>query len=185
MSLNNKLRWTSALLLLALFATSGTLFAQAQTGNIYGTVADTQGAKIPGATATVTGIGAPRVVVTDADGVFRFLGLSPGEYVVKVELEGFNTYEIPTPVNVNRQVTLEVILSAAVSETITITGESPMLDERKSITGATISQAELEQIPTARDPWSLLTQTPGVQNVMGIVGFLFGLFGPSSTASSR
>ena len=43
------------------------------------------------------------------------------------------------------------------------TTESPLIDERKITTGASISNLELEKIPSARDPWALLSQTPGVQ----------------------
>ena len=45
---------------------------------------------------------------------------------------------------------------------ITVTAESPLLDERRVATGATVSQTELEKVPTARDPWAVLQKTPGV-----------------------
>jgi Ca-activated chloride channel family protein len=47
-------------------------------------------------------------------------------------------------------------------DVITVTAESPLLDERRIGTGAVVSQAELEKIPTARDPWAVLQTTPGV-----------------------
>jgi len=47
-------------------------------------------------------------------------------------------------------------------ETITVTGESPLLDERKIAKGTIVSQHELEEVPSARDPWAVVTQTPGV-----------------------
>jgi Ca-activated chloride channel family protein len=50
----------------------------------------------------------------------------------------------------------------AVEDVITVTAESPLLDERRITTGATITQTELERIPTARDPWAVLDDTPGV-----------------------
>jgi Ca-activated chloride channel homolog len=49
-----------------------------------------------------------------------------------------------------------------VSECITVTSESPLLDERQISTGSTVSQTEMEKIPTARDPWAVLQSTPGV-----------------------
>jgi Ca-activated chloride channel family protein len=49
------------------------------------------------------------------------------------------------------------------AEEITVSHESPLLDERRISTGATVSQTELEKIPTARDPWATLQQTPGVK----------------------
>jgi Ca-activated chloride channel family protein len=48
------------------------------------------------------------------------------------------------------------------SESIMVTAESPMLDERRITTGCTVSQTEIEKIPTARDPWAVLQATPGV-----------------------
>src|SRR6185503_6092809 len=57
---------------------SGAAAAQLQTGNLYGTVKDQQGAPLPGVTATLTGQGAPQVQVSNAQGQFRFLNLAPG-----------------------------------------------------------------------------------------------------------
>ncbi len=148
---------------LLLLAVGGTAFAQLQTGNLYGTVTDDKGAALPGVTVTLSGQGAPQVQVTNAQGQFRFLSLSPGTYDLKSELEGFSTIDYPNIViNVGRNTTIEVKLSPAVEDVITVTAESPLLDERRISTGATISQTELEKIPTARDPWAILQSTPGV-----------------------
>jgi hypothetical protein len=148
---------------LLLLAVGGTAFAQLQTGNLYGTVTDDKGAALPGVTVTLAGQGAPQVQVTNAQGQFRFLSLSPGTYDLKSELEGFSTIDYPNIViNVGRNTTIEVKLSPAVEDVITVTAESPLLDERRISTGATVSQTELEKIPTSRDPWAVLTTTPGV-----------------------
>jgi len=148
---------------LLLLVAGGTAFAQLQTGNLYGTVTDDKGAALPGVTVTTTGGGAPQVQVTNAQGQFRFLGLAPGSYQMKAELEGFSTIDYPNIViNVGRNTQIEVKLSAAVEDVITVTAESPLLDERRISTGATVSQTELEKIPTSRDPWSILQSTPGV-----------------------
>lgn len=137
--------------------------AQLQTGNIYGTTNDNEGAPLPGVTVTATGPGAPQVQVTNAQGQFRFLGLSPGSYSIKAELEGFSTVDYPNvAVNVGRNTTLEVTLTPAVEDIITVTGETPLLDERRVGQGATVSSDDLARVPTARDPWSLLSQAPGV-----------------------
>jgi hypothetical protein len=45
---------------------------------------------------------------------------------------------------------------------VTVTAESPLLDERRIGTGATVSQTELEKVPTSRDPWAVLGTVPGV-----------------------
>ena len=148
---------------LLLLVAGGTAFAQLQTGNLYGTVTDDKGAPLPGVTVTASGQGAPQVQVTNAQGQFRFLGLSPASYQLKAELEGFSTIDYPNIViNIGRNTQIEVKLSAAVEDVITVTAESPLLDERRISSGATVSQTELEKIPTSRDPWSVLTSTPGV-----------------------
>ena len=148
---------------LLLLVVGGTAFAQLQTGNLYGTVTDDKGASLPGVTVTLTGQGAPQVQVTNAQGQFRFLGLAPGSYDLKAELEGFSTIDYPNIViNIGRNTSIEVKLSPAVEDVITVTAESPLLDERRISTGATVSQTELEKIPTARDPWAILQSTPGV-----------------------
>ncbi len=149
----------AAMLLLAVVPS----FGQAQSGNLYGTITDDQGAALPGVTVTLSGQGAPAVQVTDAQGRFRFLNLSPGSYRLDAQLEGFSSVEYPTiTVNVARNTEIEVTMNAAVEDVITVTAESPLLDERRISTGSTVSQTELEKIPTARDPWAILQTTPGV-----------------------
>ncbi len=141
----------------------GTAFAQLQTGNVFGSVADDKGQALPGVTATLSGGGLPVVATTDAEGNFRFIGVSPGVYKLESTLDGFSpvVYEEVT-VNVGRNTTLNLTMNAAVADVITITGESPLLDSRKISTGATVDKTELEKIPSARDPWVMLATTPGV-----------------------
>lgn len=141
----------------------GAAFAQLQSGNLFGTVMDEQASPLPGVTVTLTGPGAAAVQVTNAEGEFRFLSLSPQSYQLKAELEGFSTVEYPNvSINIGRNTTVEVTLASAVEDVITVTAESPLLDERRISTGATVTQTELEKIPTARDPWAILQSTPGV-----------------------
>jgi len=160
---NGITRKVAGLALVLALVLLGAAQAQLQTGNLYGTAVDAQGAALPGVTVTLTGGGAPQVQVTDAQGKFRFLSLSPGSYAMKAELEGFSTVDYPTiAINVGRNTSIEVTMSAAVEDVITVTAESPLLDERRISTGATVSSTELEKIPTARDPWAILQTTPGV-----------------------
>jgi hypothetical protein len=150
-----------AVLLLALAALP--VFAQEQTGDLYGTVIDDQKQPLPGVTVTVTGVGAPLVQQSDAQGKFRFLNLYPGSYALKAELEGFSTVERPDlTIRIGGKANIEITLSGAVKDVITVTGESPLLDERKIEQGTNVSTVELDKVPTARDPWSLLSQAPGV-----------------------
>ncbi len=155
-------RWALALAL-ALLASGTAVYAQIQTGNVFGSVVDDKGQALPGVTVTLSGGGLPVVTTTDAEGNFRFIGVSPGTYKLESTLDGFSpvVYEEVT-VNVNRNTTLNLTMNAAVADVITITGESPLLDTRKIATGATVDKTELEKIPSARDPWVILQTTPGV-----------------------
>ena len=152
------LMFAVALLLLASFA-----FGQAQSGNLYGTVKDDKGSPLPGVSVTLSGVGANQVQVSNAEGEFRFLGLSPGSYKLDAELEGFSMLEYPNVVvSLGRNTTLDLTMNAKLEETITVTTESPLLDSRKIETGSSIAKTELEKIPSARDPWVILQTTPGV-----------------------
>jgi hypothetical protein len=155
--------WLLAVFAVLLLPLATPAAAQLQTGDLYGTVVDQQGQALPGVTVTLTGIGSPQVQTTAADGEFRFLGLYPGSYKLTAELQGFSTLEYPDiSIRLGGKSTIEVTLSSAVQDVITVTGEQPLLDERKVNQGANIPAADLDKIPTARDPWSLLSQAPGV-----------------------
>lgn len=150
-----------AALVSLLLATSG--LAQFQSGNIYGKVQSKDGAPLPGVTVTLTGIGAPQTSVTDTQGNFRFINLSPGGYALKGELSGYGSVTragINVRVAQNADVTLT--LNPALNEAITVTAEAPVLDVRKTGTGIDVSKVELEKVPTGRDPWVILQQAPGV-----------------------
>ena len=138
-------------------------YAQLQSGNIFGKVAANDGSALPGVTVTLTGIGAPQTFITDAQGDFRFLNLSPGQYTLKAELAGYGTAtRSGVTVNIGRNAEVAMTLNPSVSQTITVTAEAPLLDTRRTGTGATVTEVELEQVPTARDPWVILQQVPGV-----------------------
>jgi len=139
------------------------LFAQLQTGNIFGKVQAKDGSALPGVTVVLTGVGAPQTFVTDAQGNFRYINLSPGTYSLKAELADYGTSSrqgISVSVGQNADVTM--MLNPSVAESITVTAEAPLLDARRAGTGATVTRVELEKVPTGRDPWVILQQTPGV-----------------------
>src|SRR5215470_2256027 len=146
-----------------LLASGGALMAQLQTGNLYGKVSDQTGAALPGVTVTLDTGEAPEIQVTNAQGEFRFLSLAPAAYKIKAELQGFSPVEYPhIVINVGRNTNIELTMNSAVEDVITVTSESPLLDEKAIRTGATVSQNELQKIPTARDPWTVMQTTPGV-----------------------
>ncbi|MBV8203085.1 MAG: TonB-dependent receptor, partial [Acidobacteria bacterium] len=137
--------------------------AQLQTGNLVGRITDSAGAVLPGVTVTLDTAAAPQVQVTNARGEYRFLALSPAAYRVKADLAGFSSVEVDdVEVSIGRNTHLELVLSAAIKEEITVTTEGPLLDPKVIRAGTTLSQTELQEVPTTRDPWSLLQSTPGV-----------------------
>lgn len=119
------LTYLAQIILLAYLLSGFPAQAQLQTGNLFGTVTD-QGSPLPGVTVTLTGQGAPQVQVTDAQGQFRFLSLSPGSYSLGADLEGFKSISYPNIVtNVGRNTTIEVTLDpAAEDEAITEPAEN-------------------------------------------------------------
>jgi hypothetical protein len=146
----------------ALLAVSA--FAQFQTGNIYGRVQAKDGTALPGVTVTITGMGAPQTTVSDAQGNFRFLSLSPGSYTLKSELAGYGmSTRAGITVNVGRNSDVTMTLNPSVAESITVTAEAPLLDVRKAGTSTNVTKVEMENIPTSRDPWTVLQSVPAVQ----------------------
>jgi hypothetical protein len=143
-------------------------FAQVQTGSITGTITDTSNAVLPGVTVTLTGeklIGGAATQISDVTGNYRFDRLSPGAYVVKFELQGFRTMtrediRISAAFIATVSVKLEV---GSLSESITVTGESPTVDTKSNVGQTVMNQEILEGVPTGRDPWSLAKIIPGVQ----------------------
>jgi len=159
-----KHRWSSTLTVtLYLLCVTGEALAQEETGNLYGIVTDTSGDLLPGATVELAGMGAPRYQTADSNGNFRFLGLDPGSYTLKGSLDGFSTVEQPSiDIRVAQNTRIDLELFPAIEEIISVTAESPLLDERQLAAGTRVSQVELETIPTARDPWAILNQASGV-----------------------
>jgi hypothetical protein len=152
----------AVLVLLLLGARVTSLEAQ-QYGSLRGTIMDQQGQRLPGATLTLSGIGAERLTVSNEQGEFRYLGLDPGTYSLEARLDGYSTVEQPEiVVALNRATAVDVTLNSAVRDAITVFSEAPLLDERNVALGTVLDAGQLETIPTARDPYSLLSQVPGV-----------------------
>ena len=151
-----------AMWLALMLLTAGLTLAQTQGGNVVGKVVDSDGNPIPGVTVTLSGIAAPQVYVTTASGNYRFLNMSPGRYTVRAELPGFSTLDRPVDVSVGANSEINFSLSPAVSEAITVSAETPLIDVRNTGTGSDVNLQELQEVPSARDPWVLLQTVPGV-----------------------
>jgi carboxypeptidase family protein len=149
------------------------IFAQAVTGTVLGTVTDTTGAVMPGASVTLTNTatGFVRTVVTDTAGEYTAPSLPTGKYSVKAELSGFKTATVPSiDVGVDQHVRINVRLEiGAVEESVTVTGASPLVQTSTSELGTTVQEEQIKTLPLNGRNFVNLTRTvPGV--VRGIPG---------------
>jgi hypothetical protein len=152
--------------LVALLATGTLAIAQQQTGQIFGKVTDSSGAVMPGVTVTLTApnLLQPLVAVTSETGTYQFPRLDIGVYSVKFELTGFKTVvneNIRVTVGFSAQINAQLSVSA-VQETVTVTGQNPIVDTKETGTKQTFTNQLLQDIPSARDPWVILQQTAGI-----------------------
>ncbi|MHB8889688.1 MAG: TonB-dependent receptor [Acidobacteriaceae bacterium] len=142
------IRWFVLVVLLSIG--SGLSFGQS-TGSIQGTVTDTTGAVIPGATVTVQNVGTSvsRTVQTDSTGRYFFPNLVPGPYTIKASAPGLKTTEIQNIV-LRVATTLPVNIQLGVSatqQTIQITAQNPVVDLTGPTVGQVIDQKTVQEAP--------------------------------------
>ena len=141
--------------------------AFAQTGNISGTVRDSQGAVLPGVTVDVSSpalIEKVRTATTDNSGRFQIVSLPVGTYTVTFKLESFNTLErggieltsdFTAPVNVEMAVGTQ-------KEVVTVVAQAPVVDVKNVRQRQVISGEEIRDLPTTRDLPGLVNLVPGI-----------------------
>jgi hypothetical protein len=151
----------------------GAAFAQgggaSTTGTIQGRVSDSSGAVLPGVTITAT---SPALIgvqtqVTNENGSYRFPAVPPGTYTLTFELQGFTSVKregIDIGLGFTANVNAELAV-ATLQETVTVTGETPIIDTSATSVQQNFKIEQLNNIPNGRDMWALLAATPGV--VMG------------------
>ena len=141
--------------------------AYAQNAQMTGTVMDATGGVVPGATITARNqeTGFLRTGFTDENGSYRLPALPPGVYTLTVELAGFTTENRPDIVLVidqtaNLNFTLRL---ATIDESITVTGESPIVDTSRSDVSTSVMTDQIQSLPVASRRWiDLAMLTPGV-----------------------
>jgi len=139
--------------------------AQEARGNLFAEIRGQDGNAIAGVAVTLSGGDYERTVPSEADGVARFTRLNPGLYTLTAKLEGFATLVVKDiEVNSFANVTLplELTPSEDLTESIEVTAQTPLLDQRKTGTSTVLTQKELSQVPQSRDPWSVLSTVPGI-----------------------
>jgi hypothetical protein len=137
------------------------------TGRIVGTIQDTTGAPVPGVvvTATSPALQGAQSAATTTTGEFRLLALPPGTYELKAELSGFQPIDQKgIVVGIDRTVTLPLKMAVAgITESIQVTGESPVVDTTSATTGITANAELFERIPLQRTFDDVARVAPGTQ----------------------
>jgi Carboxypeptidase regulatory-like domain len=147
-------------------------------GSIFGKVTDESGAVLPGVTVTVSGpsLQQPLVAVTTSTGAFQFPSVPIGKFTVTFEMSGFKKVTRPevvveTGFNAGIDAKLEL---GALTEEVTVSGASPIVDLKKTTTGSVFTADVLEKIPSSRDPWQIIGMTPGVRAGLNVGGSTSG-----------
>ena len=153
-------RVLQALLGVSLVVLVGAAPARAQaTAQINGTVMDSSGGVLPGVTVTITNVdtGAERVVVTNESGLYRAPLLPLGTYRVTAELQGFKKFERSgITLSAGQTAVVNITLGVgAITEVVSVTGESPIAQPGKIDLGRTIGETEVKNLPLiSRNPYN-------------------------------
>jgi hypothetical protein len=150
--------------------------AQETTGALEGRVTDSSGGVLPGVSVILAGpslIEGSRTTVTLDNGTYRLPNLPVGTYTLRFELQGFGrkTYET---VRVQAGLTFKLnaeLAVAGIEESVTVVGESPILETAAAETSFTFTKELMSTVPNARDVWAIVAQTPGVStNTVNVGG---------------
>jgi len=160
---------------------SGNAAAQGLFGTIGGAVTDASGAVIPGATVKIINVSTnvETTITTNATGDYSASGLNPGIYRVEVSAKGFKNEVqngIVLEVDGNPKASFKLQIGAA-SETVTVTGESTVMQTQTSSLGQTVDEEQLSDLPlsgsagTGHSAYSLLQLSAGVTQQTGEGGY--------------
>jgi len=136
-------------------------------GAIGGTVSDSSGAALPGVTVSLSNpgvIGGEQSAVTDDRGAYQFSRLVPGNYAVKAALQGFRS-AVQERIVVNSDTTTRIDLHleiGALEETITVSGQSSLLDTTQVLKQTVMTRETLDVLPSRSDVWAIARTAPAV-----------------------
>ena len=176
------------LALVTALALSASASAQTTTGAISGTVVDPQGQIVPGATVTVMHEGTSEVRVTTSDserGTFQVTSLALGTYTVRVELQGFSTFERKgVVVSSSERVSVGAIRMSVggLQDTVTVQATGAHVNTEETQHGGVITRTQIEQVQVlGRDVTSLMRLLPGVRYTTPVdsMGGSFGVDVPN------
>jgi outer membrane receptor protein involved in Fe transport len=141
--------------------------AQVDRATLRGTVTDPSDAVIRGATVSVTHLatGVVSAATTNDEGVYLVVNLSPGEYLVEGQANGFQKFSQTVLLEVGQRGQLDLSLPVGgIGEAVVVEGVTPLLDTSSAVVGTVVSQMEVSNLPLAIRNWDdLLFTLPGVQ----------------------
>jgi len=142
-----------SLLLVMLCGPPTSAGAQVLYGSLVGNVTDETGSAVPGASVTITHTetGASHEAVTDPTGSYRFPTVQPGTYTITVKLTGFRTFtRSQIPVTLNNVTRVDAALQVGqLSESVTVSGESPVLQTDRAEVRSELKARELVSLPVS------------------------------------
>jgi Carboxypeptidase regulatory-like domain len=164
----NRSRFVLALVASLLLPCAGSIysFGQESQASLAGRVTDTKNAVVVGATVTVTSVetGVVQTTTTNQSGEWLVEALNAGHYWFEVSAPGFkNTKHEAIELQVGDQKTADVrLLIGAVTQTVTVGAETPLIDTTAAVSGTVITTKELEELPSLDQvPTLLAGLTPG------------------------
>lgn len=152
-----------AVLAMMLLASVSVLAQSSVTGTLTGTVTS-DGAPLPGATITATSpqLQGSRTAVSDANGNYNIAALPPGDYTVRIELQGLQTVTRNTRVTLSGTARVDADLKvSAVTESITVTASAPAVMETTEVQ-TNYQKEQIDNLPVARNVTAIALLSPGV-----------------------
>ncbi len=146
-------------------------FSQGITGSIAGTVTDPSGAPVVGATVTIrqNDTGIARTITTSDVGSYRITQLNPGKYSVKVDAEGFRSFEQnDVTLSIDQVAQIDARLGVGADlQTVSVTSEAPVIQTETSSVGLVVDSATIQNTPLNGHVsiLGLINLVPGVQDV--------------------
>jgi Carboxypeptidase regulatory-like domain len=181
-----QLRWFLCGAFASCLLTASFLYSQTTFGSIVGTVTDPTGAAVSSTEVDLTNLGTneKRTETTNADGLYSFLNLPPGQYSIEIQKAGFNRV-LRSPITVQTETTTTINLALQVgnvSQTVEVTAQTPLLQTETSSLGQVVDQRKTNELPlNGRNPLNLVALVPSVvpqggsmQNPNGTNPFAWG-----------
>jgi carboxypeptidase family protein/TonB-dependent receptor-like protein len=151
MRLFNQRVWQGIWLVACVVLTTTVLASAQSTSTFNGRILDQGEAVLPGVTVTATNAstGVTRTTVTNAEGAYSMPGLDPGVYTVRTDLQGFAAVvRERVALGLNATITLDFRLAlAGLEETLTVTGQAPLIETTQSAVISTIETTEVQNLP--------------------------------------